>query len=196
MARQDLVKYIRTDKNGTKIFHDYTCPRCCGYGMLDKWINTGKVCFACGGSGVRAVPKVVKEYTEEYLAKLESRRQEKAKKYAEEHAEEIAAKKAEQERIEAEWRKGENARVCKNHGCGIDGVGYVLLGKTYGIKEQIKAEGGKWIYGAWVCPVAIKAKGVQAVRIDLNICMNEYGRITGDAAGDLIYDIQNGITRD
>lgn len=101
MARADLVKYIRTDKNGTKIFYDYTCPRCCGYGMLDKWINTGKVCYACGGSGVRPVAKVVKEYTEEYAAKLEARRNARAAKYAEDHAEEIAAEKAERERRES-----------------------------------------------------------------------------------------------
>ena len=28
--------YIRTDKNGTKIYHDWTCPRCGGAGYADK----------------------------------------------------------------------------------------------------------------------------------------------------------------
>ena len=102
MPRQDLIKYIRTDKNGTKIYHDYTCQRCAGEGQQDKWINTGKTCFACGGSGVRVRPLVVKEYTDEYWAKLQARREAKAAKYAEEHAEEIAAEKAEQKRREAE----------------------------------------------------------------------------------------------
>lgn len=195
MARQDLIKYIRTDKNGTKIYYDFTCPRCCGYGMLDKWINTGRVCYACGGSGERTVAKIVKEYTEEYAAKLEAKRIAKQKKYEKEHAEEIAQAKAEQERREEKCRLGENERVFKLYGCGKDGIGYVLLGETYEIKEQIKAEGGKWIYGSWVCPIEIKAKGVRAIRIDLNTCINEYGMITSHAAGDLIYDIQNGISR-
>ena len=26
--------YVRTDKNGTKIYHDWTCPRCGGAGIL------------------------------------------------------------------------------------------------------------------------------------------------------------------
>lgn len=98
----ERMKYIRTDKNGTKIYHDYTCPRCAGMGEADKWDRTGRVCFACGGSGLRNRPKVVKEYTDEYWAKLISRRNAKARKYAEEHAEEIAAAKAERERMDAE----------------------------------------------------------------------------------------------
>ena len=167
MAR-DLIKYIRTDKNGTKIYHDYTCPRCCGYGMLDKWINTGKVCYACGGSGVRAVAKVVKEYTEEYRAKLEARRKAKAAKeaaerakYEAEHAEEIAAERAENDRRTFEFR-------CAEHGCGKDGVGYVLKGNTFKVKEEIKKAGGKWIYGRWICPVEIKGEGITAKRIDIS----------------------------
>ena len=56
----------------------------------------------CGGSGLRNKPVTVKEYTDEYAAKLEARRIAKEAKYAEEHADEIAAAKAEQERREAE----------------------------------------------------------------------------------------------
>lgn len=167
MAR-NLIKYIRTDKNGTKIFHDYTCPRCAGMGEADKWINTGKVCFACGGSGLRAVPKTVKEYTPEYWAKLEERRHAKAEKkaaerakYEAEHAEEIAAERAEYERKAFEFR-------CAEHGCGKDGVGYVLTGNTYKAKDEIKKAGGKWLYGRWVCPVEIKGIGIHAKRIDIS----------------------------
>ena len=166
--RQDLIKYIRTDKNGTKIYHDYTCPRCSGYGMLDKWINTGKVCYACGGSGERAVAKVVKEYTPEYWAKLEAKRQAKAKKeaealakYEEEHAEEIAAERAEADRRTFEFR-------CAEHGCGSDGVGFVLTGNTFKAKDEIKKAGGQWIYGRWICPVEIKGNGIIAKRIDIS----------------------------
>lgn len=98
----DRIEYIRTDKNGTKIYADWTCPRCGGEGESSMWLKTGKVCFRCGGSGLRNRPVIVKEYTDEYAAKLKARRQAKAAKYAEEHAEEIAAAKAEQERRDAE----------------------------------------------------------------------------------------------
>ena len=168
MAREELIKYIRTDKNGTKIFYDYNCPRCCGYGELDKWRFTGRTCFACGGSGVRPVAKVIKEYTEEYAAKLEARRQAKAAKeaeakakYAAEHAEEIAKEQAEANRKTFEFR-------CAEHGCGKDGVGYVLTGKTFSVKDEIKKYGGKWIYGVWICPVEIKGDGISAKKIDIS----------------------------
>ena len=189
MSRPDLIKYIRTDKNGTKIYHDYTCPRCAGMGEADNWINTGKVCFACGGSGIRVRPLVVKEYTDEYWTKLQARRQAKAEKYAEEHAEEIAAEKAERERKEAEWRKETFMRDCEKFGCGADGVGYVLKGNTYRVKDQIKAAGGKWVAQIWVCPVKINANGVSAIRIDLNDCINEYGNVSYTDAQDIIFCI-------
>ena len=160
--------YIRTDKNGTKIYHDWNCPRCCGYGMLDKWINTGRVCYACGGSGKRVRAKIVKEYTPEYLAKLDAKRQAKAQKeaearakYEEEHAEEIAAQRAEANRMTFEFR-------CAEHGCGKDGVGYVLTGNTWKVKDEIKKAGGKWIYGRWICPVEIKGEGIRTKRIDIS----------------------------
>lgn len=156
--------YIRTDKNGTKIYHDWTCPRCGGAGMCDKWAYTGRVCFACGGTGKRARAKVVKEFTPEYWAKLEAKRiaKEQARaaevaKYNEEHREEIEA---------------ERARIIKaryaEHGCNEDGIGYVLTGNTYPLKDQIKKCGGRWLYGRWVCPVEIKADGVNAKQIDIS----------------------------
>ena len=164
MARADLIKYVRTDKNGTKIFYDFTCPRCDGYGALDRWINTGKTCYACGGSGVRSVAKIIKEYTPEYRAKLEARqkakdakRAEEAKKYAEEHADEIA--KIASKTIE--FRYAQN-------GCGPDGIGYVLRGNTYPVKDEIKKAGGKWIYGVWICPVEIKGEEIRSKKIDLS----------------------------
>lgn len=156
--------YIRTDKNGTKIYHDWTCPRCGGAGFADKWIATGRVCFACGGTGKRTVAKVVKEYTPEYWAKLETKRQakeakriEEAVRYAEEHREEIA----ERERKVLVQRYAE-------HGCGKDGIGYILKGNTYPVKDQIKKNGGRWIYGVWICPVNITGKDIISKQINLN----------------------------
>ena len=158
------MQYVRTDRNGTKYFYDWNCPRCSGAGESDKWYRTGCICYACGGSGKRAKPLVVKEYTPEHYAKLEAKRLAKAQKaieevqrYNEEHAEEIEA---------------ENRRIIElrysEYGCGKDGVGYVLKGNTYPIKEQIKQNGGRWIYGVWVCPVEMKGAGVTAHKIDLN----------------------------
>lgn len=163
-----MLKYVRTDKNGTKIYHDWECPRCGGAGMCDKWINTGRVCWECGGTGKRHVAKVVKEYTPEYWAKLEARRQAKAAKaaaeraaYEAEHAEEIAAERAEADRKILEFRFAE-------HGCGKNGIGYVLKGNTYKVKDEIKRAGGKWIYGRWICPIEIKGDGISAKRIDIS----------------------------
>ena len=160
--------YIKTDKNGTKYYHDYTCPRCAGAGQAEKWRYTGLVCFECGGTGKRAVPKLVKEYTPEYWAKLEARRQAKAAKEAEarakyeaEHAEEISAQRAEANRRTFEFR-------CAEHGCGKDGIGYVLTGNTYKAKDEIKKNGGIWLFGRWICPVEIKGNGISAKRIDIS----------------------------
>ena len=181
--------YIRTDKNGTKYYYDWTCPRCGGAGFCDKWINTGRVCYECGGTGKRFKAKVIKEYTPEYWAKLEARRQAKAKKYAEDHAEEIAQAEAEHERREAEYRKAEFIRGCKEFGCGEDGIGYALTGKTYPVKDQIKANGGKWIAMTWVSPVEVKANDVHAFRIDLHEFINEHGYIAKNDVQDVIYCI-------
>ena len=158
------MQYVRTDRNGTKYFYDWNCPRCGGAGEADKWQMTGRICYACGGTGKRAKAMIVKEYTEEHAAKLEAKRLAKAQKvaeetrrYNEEHAEEI----------EAENRRIIERRYAE-YGCGKDGVGYVLKGNTYPIKEQIKKNGGRWIYGVWVCPINVEAEGVKAYKIDLS----------------------------
>lgn len=179
--------YVRTDKNGTKIFHDWTCPRCGGAGFADKWIATGRTCWECGGTGKRHTAKVVKEYTPEHWAKLEAKRIAKSRKeaeerarYAEEHAEEIA----EANRKAILFRYAEN-------GCDENGVGYVLNGNTYPVKDQIKKAGGKWIYGHWICPVEITGEGIKPVRIDISGCftpMEAKENDNGQYASDIIWD--------
>ena len=158
------LKYFKTDKNGTKYFYDWKCPRCGGAGFSDKWIATGRVCYACGGSGKRPAAKIVKEYSPEYWAKLEARRIAKdqkriaeEQKYAEEHADEIAEK-----------NRQLLVRRYADFGCGADGVGYVLNGNTFLAKDQIRKAGGRWIYGRWVCPVDIQDNGITSRRIDLS----------------------------
>ena len=185
----ERMKYIRTDKNGTKIYEDWTCPRCVGEGWAGQWKFTGVTCFRCGGSGLRNRPVIVKEYTDEYWAKLNARREAKAAKYAEEHADEIAAAKAEEERREAEYKAKEFIRMSKSLGCGEDGIGYVHVGKTYPIKDEIKANGGKFLGQWWVAPVAVKAKGVRTVQIDTHDFINEYGYIAEYDVRDVIFCI-------
>ena len=79
-------QYVRTDKNGTKIYNDINCPRCAGEGESDNWWATGKTCFKCGGTGKRATPLAVKVYTKEYWERLEARRAAKAAAEAEANA--------------------------------------------------------------------------------------------------------------
>ena len=155
-------RLIKTDRNGTKYWDvTETCPRCGGRGDYIRGINYG-TCFLCGGSGKRNY--TFKEYTPEHEAKLEERRQAKAAKKAEE--------RAKYENEHADEIEAENRRIIEEtyteFGCGKDGIGYVLTGKTYPVKDQIKKNGGKWIYGVWVCPVEIKGNGISAKQISLN----------------------------
>ena len=70
-------------------------------------------------------------------------------------------------------------------GCSKDGIGYVLKGNTYPIKEQIKRKGGKWVTWCWVCPEPFD--GVESIKIDASQCVNEYGVVCAD---DLIWEAQ------
>ena len=153
---------IRIDRNGTKYWNVVeSCPRCGGRGdyILGN-LNYG-VCFQCGGNGRHEY--TWKEYTPEHEAKLEARREAKAQKrkeeavkYAEEHADEI----------EAENRKIIERRYAE-YGCDVNGIGYILTGNTYSMKDQIKRNGGKWIFGRWICPVEVTGKGIISKKLEL-----------------------------
>lgn len=67
--------FIKTDKNGTKIYHDYTCKRCGGLGASEAWRFTGMTCYECGGSGIAPKPSIIREYTPEYEAVLAAKRE-------------------------------------------------------------------------------------------------------------------------
>ena len=67
------IVYLRTDKNGTKYYANYTCPRCGGAGGSDKWAFTGWTCYECGGTGESSTPVIEKEYTPEYRATSDNR---------------------------------------------------------------------------------------------------------------------------
>lgn len=121
--------YIRTDKNGTKIYHDYTCPRCGGMGGSDKWAYTGWTCYDCGGSGRARKPEIIKVYTPEYRAKLDERARKRAEKKQAERVAEFNAN-----------RLG----IAQKYGFNSEGKIYVVIGNTYEIREELKEAGAKY----------------------------------------------------
>lgn len=125
MSRQ----LIRTDRNGTKYFHVVEpCGKCRGEGYIQYFhYNEGGICFDCNGSGVREYEE--KEYTEEYLKKLEEqrkRRQEKAD----------AKRRAEADEL--------NKAFCERNGFNSEGKAYVALGNSFEIKDELKALGMRY----------------------------------------------------
>lgn len=120
------MKYIRTDKNGTKIYHDYTCQRCSGQGASEAWKFTGMTCYECGGTGLSKL-RVIREYTPEYQAVLNAKREARAAK-----REEMLRKEAEEKK--QAWINEEFPEGCI----------YIVMGKTYNITEELKKAGAEW----------------------------------------------------
>lgn len=135
------LQYIRTDRNGTKYYYDWNCPRCGGTGESDNWAFTGRTCYACGGTGRRAKPLVVKEYTDEYAATLAAKRK----------AREDSSPKPDEDKVRAELDRTK-ARAATDSGINADGTGYAYEGNTFPIRNDIKRLGGKWVHGLWVAP--------------------------------------------
>lgn len=132
-----MMVYVRTDKNGTKIYHDYTCPRCGGLGGGDQWAFTGWTCYECGGTGESHKPQIIKKYTPEYEAKLQAQR----------------AKRAEKRRLErVEEFKSNLPKLIQDKGFNEAGKVYVAVGDTYNIKDQLREAGAKWkpALNSWV----------------------------------------------
>lgn len=121
--------YIKTDKNGTKIYYDYTCSRCGGEGGYDGWKYTGYWCFKCGGSGLQDKPEIIKEYTEEYQAKLDAQRAKRAEK-----------------RLQEQIRKfnEEMPQMLADMGFSPEGKAWLVIGNTYDIKDELKMKGARW----------------------------------------------------
>jgi len=179
-GRFDL-EYVRTDRNGTKIYHDVNCPRCCGYGELEKWAHTGKVCFECGGQGLRRSPKEVKFYTPEYQAKLDAR---KADRDAKRLAENPPPPADEHEARMAEAR----ANAWESEGFRRDGVGYIHIGNTYPCKDAIRRAGGRWnrFMRAYVAPQRVEGfAGVRIAEAHAQELCNVHGYIDMDKAFEL-----------
>ena len=140
MAKQ----YIRTDKNGTKIYHDYTCDRCGGKGIFFVGVHNGVpvpshlddgVCWECGGSGRMEKPRVIKEYTVEYRAILDAR----AAKRREKQLSQAQAEKAEKQ---AAWKREKGFVEDRIHAVGI--------ANSFERRDEIKAAGGRFNeYTGW-----------------------------------------------
>lgn len=124
-----MEKLIRTDRNGTKYFESDECPKCGGTGYIDYYdYVAGGVCFLCGGTGHHHHTWV--ERTPEYEAKLAERRFARMKAGAAER----------------------NAKKMERLGF-VNGAIEVVVGETYPIREQLKAEGARfyaafgWYFG-------------------------------------------------
>lgn len=146
-------KLIRTDKNGTKYYHN-SCPclKCGGNGYIKAFSYVeGGICFECNGSGINEWES--KEYTPEYEQKLIERRQ-----------------KANEKRLEK--RKAESAErnkeFFKQHGFNENGKTYVALGNTYAIKDDLKAKGFKYkeYMGGWYSPVEVEGVDTLEISVD------------------------------
>lgn len=148
--------YIKTDKNGTKYWADYTCQRCGGAGGSDKWALTGWTCYECGGSGESSKPTTWKEYTPEYQAKLDERRRKRDEARREKNIAEFESKLPE---------------LYKQRGADEQGNIFVVLGNTYPIKDELKSKGAKFdtLFGWYF---AQDMEGYETVKIE--DCFNKY----------------------
>lgn len=111
----------RVDRNNTHYYTDSRCPKCGGEKYISYYNHVeGGVCFLCGGTGIHPTKVVVR--TEEYAAKLDAKRLEKARKTA-------AAR---------------NVEYLHRQGFSADGMTWVVMGETYSRKYELKAAGCKW----------------------------------------------------
>lgn len=171
------LEYIRTDRNGTKYYADWTCPRCGGAGQSDNWLATGRTCWGCGGTGRRLKPRIVKIYTPGHEAKLGARRAAReAKRLAENPppSEDEVRARAEQAR----------RNIWKSEGFAEDGTGYLHTGDTYENRMAFLNARGRWnrFLRGYVVPKVIELKGVRAIEIHAQDFCNAYGYIDMDKA--------------
>lgn len=161
-------EYVRTDRNGTKIYHDVNCTRCGGAGRSDNWWQTGYECYACGGTGRRQKPLEIKVYTLEYADKMEVRK-----------AAKVAANAPNNDDL---MRRADEARRngWENEGFGRDGIGYLYTGKTYPIRAKLNENRGVWQPNlrGWIAPVDLGTiKGVMIEKVNAADLCTAYGDI-------------------
>lgn len=111
----------KVDRNGTHHYTNNRCPKCGGEKYISYYNHVdGGVCFLCGGTGVHPTKVVVR--TEEYDAKLNAKRLEKARKTA----------------------GARNAEYLHRQGFSADGKTWVVMGETYTRRGELKSAGCKW----------------------------------------------------
>lgn len=175
-------KYIRTDRNGTKIYHDFTCDRCGGRGIFAIAVCNGVpvpahpdngVCYKCGGSGEMEKPRIIKEYTPEHRAKLDAqaaKRQEKKLEQA----------KAEREAKQAEWKVKKGFVNDRIHAVGIE--------NSFDLRDDIKAAGGRYNeYVGWYFSEAHEE--FKTVELTAEECLEENAWYGLDWRGNVIREI-------
>lgn len=113
----------KIDRNGTHHYTSLRCPKCVGEKYIFYYNHVdGGVCFLCGGTGVHPTKVVVR--TEEYAAKLNAKRLEKARKTA----------------------GARNVEYLHRQGFSANGKTWVVMGETYSRREELKSVGCKWNY--------------------------------------------------
>jgi len=158
MRERELIKI---DRNGTKHFRVWTCPKCGGKGKDSAWSKSGWYCFKCGGTGI--FEHIEKEYTPEYLAKQAEKNRRKAEQ-------EIADRKAAYE--------ADPVKSYREVRFGDSGILYVVTEpNTYSIKEDLKADGAKWRpqMSRWTFTERPKKWQTVGIRFEDLYHVNEYG---------------------
>lgn len=146
-----------TDKNGTKYYHcSDRCGKCGGRGIISYYVQiNGGECFDCGGSGI--VQWEEKEYTPEYEQKLEEKRRKRFER-----------KKAKAMALAPEM----NAEFFEKNGFNSEGKTYFVLGKTFEIKDELKAQGAKWDGMSSHWHMAEKPEGREVLEISVDEMYN------------------------
>lgn len=148
--------YIKTDRNGTKYYADYTCERCGGAGGHEKWNYTGWTCYQCGGTGKLASPRIIKRYTPEYQAKLDARR-------AKREAERFAKRKEE--------FANDIMKLIEKQGFNPEGKIFVVTGNTFEIKDELKEAGAKYRDGlGWY--FLNDSENYETIELDYTECLD------------------------
>lgn len=113
--------FQRVDRNNTHYYTNTRCPKCGGKGYIPGYEYVeGGVCFLCGGTGRGSQQVIVR--THEYNQKLINARLEKARKTAGER----------------------NAKWLKSWGFSEQGEAWIVMGKTYEIREELKNAGATY----------------------------------------------------
>lgn len=151
--RYSRLSFVKTDKNDTLYFADYTCRRCGGKGGSEAWAYTGYTCYECGGSGRSDKPEILKFYTPEYQAKLDAMAQKRNEK---KHAEMLASVDTRRAEVLKSFSKDDNGFYT-----------YCVLGDTYSAREDLKAKGCSFDNMLnWHSPVDIEGYTTQKVYFD------------------------------